>query len=199
MTDVSEPLVRAGHLQEWVGNLRREPEPWRAAFFRALPRDALSTIGDAARLDWLPVRLHVLFADLMAQTFGPIRSHDYYRRAFAAALRGPFFAPIVRTGARLLGLTPAPFVRWSARGWEASYKHCGALHGEVLGPLRGRVAWTGLPAVCTASDPWLESAQASAYGIYDLVGVTGVVRCDRSHRAEGRLDLELEWVSAVER
>jgi hypothetical protein len=193
MSSEKQPLVRAGHLQEWVSNLRREPDPWRAAFFSALSSDVLHDIECAARLDWLPVDYHVLFADLMAHAFGPARSHDYYRRAFAGALRGPFFAPIVRTGVRLLGLTPGPFLRWSSRGWEASYKNCGSLHGEVLGPLRGRVVWMQLPEVCTASDAWLDSAQASAYGIYDLVEVTGVVRVDKAERATGTLRLEMEW------
>jgi hypothetical protein len=194
MSDEAEPLVRAGHLQEWVENLRREEDPWRAAFFSVLPADIEQHIERSARLDWLPARYHVLFADLMADTFGPARSHDYYRRAFARALRGPFFAPIVRTGVRLLGLTPASFVRWCARGWEASYKNCGSLHGEVLGPLHGRVVWSQLPPLCTASDAWLDSAQGSAYGIYDLVEVTGVVRLDKSGRASGSLRLDMEWI-----
>jgi hypothetical protein len=193
MSSETEPLVRAGHLKEWVNNLRHEEDPWREAFFSALPAIVLRQIEAAPRLDWLPATHHVLFADLMAQAFGPARSHDYYRRAFARALRGPFFSPIVRTGVRLLGVTPASFVRWCSRGWEASYKNCGSLRGEVLGPLRGRVVWSRLPAVCTASEAWLDSAQGSAYGIYDLVEVTGVVRLDKSGRASGTLKLEMEW------
>ncbi len=194
MSSETEPLVRAGHLQEWVANIQREDDPWRATFFAAVAPEVLRTIERASRLDWLPARYHVLFADVMSQTFGPVRSHDYYRRAFAGALRGPFFGPIMRTGIRLLGLTPGSFLRWCTRGWEASYKNCGALHGFVLGPLRGRVVWNGLPDICTASDPWLDSAQGSAYAVYDLTEVTGVVRLDKSERASGTLALEMEWL-----
>jgi hypothetical protein len=134
MSSDAEPLVRAGHLQEWFDNLRREHDPWRAAFFSALPAEVLEDVERAASLDWLPVRYHVHFADLMLGAFGPVRSHEYYRRAFAAALRGPFFWPIVRTGVRLLGLTPATFLRWCGRGWEASYKHCGPFTASRWGP-----------------------------------------------------------------
>jgi hypothetical protein len=193
MSSDAEPLVRAGHLQEWVANLRSEHDPWRASFFSALPVEILRTIEQAARLDWLPVAYHVRFAELMVDAFGPARSHDYYRRAFAAALRGPFFLPIVRTGVRLFGLTPASFLRWCGRGWEASYKHCGSLHGEAIGPQRGLVVWSHLPPVCTASDAWLDSAQGSAYAIFDLVEVSGVVRLDKTERTSGTLRLEMEW------
>jgi hypothetical protein len=53
--------------------------------------------------------------------------------------------------------------------------------------------WSGLPAVCTASDAWLDSAQGSAYGVFDLVEVSGVIRLDKADRASGTLRLEMEW------
>jgi hypothetical protein len=152
-----------------------------------------SAIENAARLDWLPASFHALLADLVADAFGPVRSHEYYRRAFARALRGPFWDPIVRTGLRLLGLTPASFLRWAARGWEASFRNCGNLQGEALGLHRGRLRYVDLPTVLTASEPWLDSSQGSVYGVFDLCEVTGVVRLNKSGRAQGLLELELEW------
>jgi hypothetical protein len=47
--------------------------------------------------------------------------------------------------------------------------------------------------VCTASDAWLDSAQGSAYGVLDTLETAGIVRLDKSRRAEGELDLDLEW------
>jgi hypothetical protein len=191
--ETSEALVRARHMQEWLGNMAREEDPWRSHFFAALPEDVALAIETAARTDWVPARFHALFADLVAAAFGPVRSHDYYRRAFARALRGPFWNPVVRTGMRLLGVTPASFLRWAGRGWESSFRNCGSMHGQVLEPSRGRLLYENLPPVLTASEPWLDSSQGSVYGVFDLCGVTGVVRLDKSRCAQGVLRLELEW------
>lgn len=190
-----EPLVRARHLQEWLANVQREDDPWRSRFFSALPDDVRSPIDAASRVEWLPAALHVQLSDILAQAFGPARAHDYYRRAFAASLRGPVLGPLLRTGARILGLTPATMLRWADHGWRASFRNCGSISGKVLGPRLGRLEYGDLPAVCIASDPWLDSAQGSAYGALDAMGVSGVVRIDKSDRERGRMVLELEWLS----
>jgi hypothetical protein len=189
-----EPLVRAGHLKDWLAFVAREEDPWRARFFAALPEERRRMIESASRVTWLPAALHVELADILARTFGAARAHDYYRRAFARSLRGPFFDPLVRTAVRLLGLTPSTFLRWVHKGWEASFRDCGEVHGESREPGRGQLFYRNLPAVCIASDAWLDSAQGSAYGVYDLVEVQGVVRIDKSRRAEGSMQLDLEWI-----
>ena len=193
-TDADEaPLVRARYLRDWLENVEREEDPWRARFFDALPAAERELIEGASRVAWLPMRLHVLLADVTQEAFGAARAHDYYRRAFARSLRGPPFDALVRTGRRVLGVTPASFLRWAARGWQVGFRDCGGAFGEVLGETSGRLHYRDLPAVCTASEAWLDSAQGSAYGVYDLLGVTGVVRLDKSDRARGRMHLELEW------
>lgn len=188
------PSVRARHLQRWLRNIAYAEDPWRGRFFAALPSEAREAIEGAMPEVWLPVAHHVLLADLMSDAFGPARAHEYYRRDFVASLRRPPFASLVKTGARVLGITPGAFLRWSGRVYEAVFRAAGAAHGQVLGPGHGRLSYEGLPAICTASDPWLDSAQGSLYGIYDFLGTRGgVVRIDKSRRTEGRLDLELEW------
>ena len=124
---------------------------------------------------------------------GESRAHDYYRRAFARSLRGPFFASAIRAGTRIFGLNPGSFLRWASRGYEASLHNCGGVHGEVLGEGRGVLLYSNLPDFCTASDAWLDSAQGSAYGSFDLVGASGVVRLDKSGRGQGKMRVELEW------
>jgi hypothetical protein len=195
--ELDEALVRARHLQVWLDNMGQAEDPWRRNFFAALPAEVKREIEGAARLDWLPAAYHALFADLVAAAFGPVRSHDYYRRAIARELRSPFWEGVVRAGVRLLGLNPGTFLRWVAKGWESSFKNCGALHGELVAPLRGRLLYERLPSVLSASDAWLDSAQGSVYGVFDLCGVSGVVRLDKRGRGEGRLVVELEWVDAV--
>jgi hypothetical protein len=188
------PSVRARFLQRWLQNVSREDDPWRARFFAAVPSDVQATIERAARDAWLPAAWHVLLADILRDAFGPARAHEYYRHDFVRSLRRPPFASLVTTGARVLGLTPGSFLRWSGRVYETVFRGCGAMHGEVRAPGLGRLVYEGLPAVFTASDAWLDSSQGSMYGIYDFLGTTGgVVRIDKSRRAEGRLQLELEW------
>ena len=44
-----------------------------------------------------------------------------------------------------------------------------------------------------AADAWLDSAQGSAYGALDVLGVEAIVRIDKSGRDQGAMRLELEW------
>ena len=190
---VGEPLVRAKHVVEWLARMEREEEPWRTRFSDALPAATRAAIEDAPRLGWVPVDLHVELSDIVATAFGPKRAHDYYRRAFTDALRGPIFDALIRTGVRILGVTPSALLKWAHKGWEASFRNCGLVEGRTIAPGRGEMLYTGLPAVCTASDAWLDSAQGSAYGALDFLGVEGIVRIDKSRRAEGAMRLELDW------
>jgi hypothetical protein len=187
--------VRARYLQRWLKNVSLEEDPYRARFLASLPPEVRSAIDGAIPDAWLPMDDHVLLADLLREAFGPARAHEYYRRDFVASLRRPPFALLVRTGARMLGMTPAGFLRWAGVAYENIFRAAGSVRGEVLGPGHGRVVYRELPAVCTASDAWLDSAQGSLYGIYDFLGIMGVVRIDKSRRAEGCLELELEWTS----
>jgi hypothetical protein len=188
-----EPRVRTRFLHEWLANMENEPSRLRSRFFAALPGDVRSTIEGAARTTWLPVDLHVLLADLTLAALGPVAAYDYYRRSFSRSLQGPLLAPMLRTATRLFGLTPATCLRWANRGWEAGFRDCGGVRGEVTAPGRGRLVYEELPAVCIASDAWLDSSQGSAYGLLDLVGATGVARIDKSRRAERILIVDLEW------
>jgi hypothetical protein len=101
--------------------------------------------------------------------------------------------PLVHTGVALLGVTPATAVRWTYKGWEASFRGCGSFRGEVLDPQRGRLVFRDLPPFFCASDPWLDSVQASTYAVFDFLGFDGLVRVDKARRAEGGAQLDLEW------
>lgn len=191
---MSEALVRARHLQEWLKAVAEEPEPWSARFQSALDPESTRLIGSSARQEWLPVGLHVRLAEVLHASFGPARAHDYYRKAMTRAVRGPILGPLFRTGSKLLGLTPAAFLRWAAHGWASSFRDCGSLTGVVVEPGRGRLIYDSLPEVCFASAPWVDSSQGSAYGVYDLTGVGGVVRMDKKDLARGHFELELEWI-----
>lgn len=189
----AEPLVRARFCQEWLAFAETQEEPWRSRFLGGIDREMRETIESASRVAWLPLSFHVKLADVLQESFGAVRAHAYYRRAFVASLSGPILGPLVRTGTRVLGVSIPSFVRWVGRGYEASFRNAGELAGEVLGPDRAKLIYRGLPPICTSSDGWMLSSQGSAYGAYDLCGVEGVVRIDLSRRSEGWMTLALEW------
>jgi hypothetical protein len=188
-----ESLVRARFCQEWLENAAAEAEPHGARFVARVDAALREKIESAARVGWLPLSIYVQLADITQDAFGAVQAHAYYRRAFAASLTTPFFAPMMQLGARLLGLTPATFIRWASKGWDASFKNAGTVTGELLGPGHGQLLYRDLPAIFTDSDAWLLSCQGSAYGAYDVLGVDGVVRLDIGDRNVGRVVLDLEW------
>jgi hypothetical protein len=191
--DPTEPAVRARFCHEWLALIAKEEDPYRARFFERLTAEMRAQIDGASRVAWLPIALHVRLADIQLESFGVARAHDYYRRAFVSAIKGPVFASLFVTAARVMGMSPAAFVRWASRGYEAAFRNVGRLEGEVLGPGRARLTFLELPAVCTASDAWVMSTQGSTYGVYDILEMEGVVRLDTRARAEGKMVLELEW------
>jgi len=189
----AEPMVRARTLQEWIRFVAQEEDPWRARFFALLPKDVRAAIESASRVSYLSARFHVLFADVLQEAFGAQRAHQYYRRAFAQSLRGPLFSSLLVTGIKIFGTSPGSVLRWVDRGWQMAFRNCGRLEGETLAPGVGRLTYLDLPSICTKSDAWLDSAQGSAYGVFDLCHVDGIVRIDKRGRASGRMRLDLEW------
>ena len=131
MMSETHSLVRARHLQEWLAAVEQEQDPWRARFFAAIPPDMRSLIDNATKVAWLPAVFHVKLADILADSLGAVRAHAYYRRAFAASLRGPVLGPLVHTGVALLGVTPAAAVRCDLQ------RVGGELSGLRLVPGRG--------------------------------------------------------------
>jgi hypothetical protein len=192
-TDHPEPLVRARLCQEWLASIATEEDPYRSRFLTRVTNELRAEIDGATGVSWIPLSIHVKLADIQLEAFGAARAHDYYRRVFSRALTGPFLGPLVRTGARVLGVSLCSFVRWASKGYQASYKNAGVLDGEVLGPGHARVVFRELPSICVASEAWLMSAQGSAYGLYDVLGLDGVVRLNMQARAERSTTLELEW------
>ena len=189
----SGPRVRARHCQDWFGHIDHEGEPWITRFRERVPAPMREEIDSSSRVGWLPMDFHVELANATHDVFGVMRAHAFYRRAASEWLNGPLLGPVVRTGLRMLDVTPGTIVRWVSRGWDVSFKDCGTLVGESRSPTHGRLTYTGLPAVCTTSNPWMESAQGSAYGVLDVIGYDGVVRLDTSGRREGRMFVDMEW------
>ena len=190
----AQSLVRARFCQEWLARVAEaEEEPWRGRFFAGVDPAQREMIEAASRVAWLPAEVHVHLADVLLDAFGAVRAHDYYRRAFAASLRGPVLGPFVRMATRVAGISMTSFIRWAPRGWDYAWRNSGRLVSEVLGPNEGRIIYRGLPAFFTASDAWLNAAHGSGYGVYDLLGAEGIVRVDLSKRNQGEMRVNFEW------
>jgi hypothetical protein len=189
----AEPIVLARFCQEWLDLVALEDEPYRSRFFERIPPEIRAQIDASLRVAWLPLSIHVKLADVMLEAFGSTRAHDYYRRSFVRAVKGPVFGPLFVTGVRLFGVSPATIIRWGSRGYEAGFKNAGRIVGRPLGPGRARLEFSELPAVCTASEGWVMSMMGTTYGIYDVLGVEGVIRADMRALHEGRVNLDFEW------
>ena len=189
----TEPLVRARYCQEWLDFVSKDDEPWRSRFLERISPDLRATIEGTARVAWAPLAIHVKLAEILVDAYGIQRAHAYYRRAFAASLRGPVLGPLSQSAARLFRITPGTFARWASRGYEASFKHAGFVVGQELGPGRARIEYRDLPGIATGSEAWLQSAHGSAYGAFDFLRVDGIARIDLSGRRAGRLRLDFEW------
>jgi hypothetical protein len=189
------PAVRARHLQDWLALVAQEPAPYDRRFRERLPPEMVAQIEDVTSGTWLPAAYHVAMADALRDAFGRAREHDYYRRALVESVRRPVLGPLYQVGIRLFGLTPAACLRWASKGWDASFRSCGTLTGELLGEGRGRIVYRGLPSVCTDSDAWMESSQSTIYGVFDLTRTEGVVRLDASGRARGEMVVDIEWLT----
>ncbi len=189
----AEPLVLARFCQEWLELVALEDEPFRSRFFERIPAEIRAQIDKALRVAWLPLSVHVKLADVMLESFGSARAHDYYRRSFVRAVNGPFFGPLFVTGIRLLGVSPATVVRWASRGYEAGFKNAGRIVGRSLGPGRAQLEFFDLPVVCTASEAWVTSMLGTTYGIYDVLGMEGVIRLETRGLHEGGVKLDFEW------
>jgi hypothetical protein len=189
----TEPLIRARYCQEWLEFVGKDDEPWRSRFLGRISPELRATIDGTVRVGWIPLAIHVKLADILLEAYGIQRAHAYYRRAFAASLRGPLLGPLSQSAARLFGITPGTLARWASRGYDATFKHAGFVVGQELGPGRARIEYRDLPRIATASEAWLQSAHGSAYGAFDFLGVDGLARLDLSGRSAGRLRLDLEW------
>src|SRR5271170_3072945 len=113
----AEPLVRARLCQEWLSSIAVEEEPYRSRFFATLTEEMVAQIDGMSRVAWMPLSVHVRLAEVQLEVFGAVRAHEYYRRAFVRTLTGPILGPLVRTGARLLGVSVGSCVRWASQGY----------------------------------------------------------------------------------
>ena len=76
---------------------------------------------------------------------------------------------------------------------RASWQRYGRLAGRSLGPGRARLEFFELPQVCISSEAWVMSMLGTTYGIYDVLGVEGVIRLDTHGLEEGMAKLDFEW------
>jgi hypothetical protein len=189
----AEPIVLARFCQEWLELVALEDEPFRSRFFERVPPEIRAQIDKSLRVAWLPLSIHVTLGDIMLEAFGSARAHDYYRRSFVRAVKGPVFGPLFVTGMRLFGVSPATIIRWGSRGYEAGFKNAGRIVGRSLAPGRARLEFFDLPAVCIASEGWPTAMLGTMYGIYDVLGVEGVIRADMRAVHEGTVKLDFEW------
>ena len=159
----------------------------------ALSPELLRAIEQAGTLTWLPVSISADASSALVDTVGPARAHEIYASAMTRMFATERWRPLVETGVRLLGFSPAAFVRWTKRGWSGMYRNCGEVSGHVLEDRRARITYDGLPPEVLRSAAWTESLASSWYGIFAFCAVRGAAAVDKRRQAEGCLTVELRW------
>jgi hypothetical protein len=188
-----EPAVRAKFLQQWL-TFPEQFEPASAARLARLVNDEKRHAIQAAHaLVWLPMTLDIEVVDAVAHAVGAQRYAELTRAFFLELMLRPPLGALLELGTKLMGLSPEAFLRWWDKGWGAVYRNCGRVGGYVDDERRGRVLYRNMPRLCLQSDAFVEAVVGTAYGVYALTGVEGVVRVTQRRVDQGELDLELEW------
>jgi hypothetical protein len=183
--------VLAQHLKQWLAFAEGSLEASvRERYWTTMPRDLERSIRDAAPLTFLPVGHSVRMSEHTLAALGPRRAHQFHTDSFTRILRTPRFGPMLRTGVRLLGLSPASFARWADKGWSAMFRDCGVVRGESVAAKCARIRFDGMPAEVLRSGPWVQSCASGAEGILVFCRASGVVRLLRE---EHGFVIELEW------
>lgn len=188
-----EPAVRAKFLQQWL-TFPEQFEPAAAVRLARLVNDEKRrAIHGAHALVWLPMTLDIEVVDAVAQALGVRRYAELTRAFFLEIMLRPPLGALLELGTKLMGLSPEAFLRWWDKGWGAVYRNCGRVTGYVEEERRGRVLYRNMPHLCLRSDAFVEAVVGTAYGVYALTGVEGVVRITQRRVEQGELDLEFEW------
>ncbi|NMB76054.1 MAG: hypothetical protein GYA21_13115 [Myxococcales bacterium] len=165
-----------------------------AAVRAQIPPDVFEQIEAAAKIEWLPVQLDVVFTEGVYQVLGEsgVRklSHDAMVRSTEGSLTGPF----LRGTLRLFGLSPAHLLKLARQFWQVVYRDCGRAEAVSIGPGESRIELFDIPPVMGTSPPYLKSIQGGIEGVLTLTRVQGSVELDTTRKQENRFTFTVRWI-----
>lgn len=169
-------------------------EPELVDQIRALiPEPVADAVRDATPSAWLPLEMNVQLADIIATALGPQRSLAFFRAMVLREYETSLFKTFITGITRVMGVTPAVFVKFVARGWELVYRECGTFIPLEVGTTEARLLFRDLPEVCVQNQLWLDAVRSTFYSAFDLAKVTGRVDWEELNLKNRRAVFHFQW------
>lgn len=187
---MSDPAFRASMAQGMLSAL--------GDWYPAAARDVRHALGpvfiekllSSARIEWVPLREHVPFADAVMRALGP--DHDAFnRRLFVRQTQIPLLKGMAETMLKLFGVDMRSGLKWLPRGWDSVSRGCGTLTwapGE--GRIIGRMTLSDFPVEYMKSRSIIEQCRGTYEGAFDLFRRQGTVKIVDENLASGRAVFE---------
>jgi hypothetical protein len=143
-------------------------------------------------VEWIPIEADVELLEAMTALLPAAGVEALLRERQRQEMGSALFKTFVATMGKLVGLTPLSLVRQIPKGWGHVLQECGTVEVRAVGERTAELAVTGLPAVCLASQAWLDAVPVGMVTLYELVGASGEVR-RRRQSAPGEVALSFDW------
>lgn len=185
--------VRARHMKSLLEASERL-EPDLAEHIRSLiPEPVLDAVEDAMPSAWLPLEMNIQVADILATALGPERSLSFFRGMVLREYETSLFKTFIAGITRVMGVTPAVFVKVVPRGWELVYRDCGSFTPLDVDANSARLLFDELPELCVRNRLWLDAVRSTFYSAFDLADVTGTVAWDELNLKDRRAVFHFQW------
>ena len=191
----SIPQVRALTSQVALAHLGTLPPTLREVILR----DAgdVESAREAFQFGWIPFRLQIGILDAMRRHMTPEQWKTSQRALMLAYLDKPVLRGLFDTAVRMLGMSVTTLSKWAPRGYDALFKHAGALRFEA-GPAPGELSLVldCFPPELFASGSFAEALSAAFEVIFTLVKTAGQVRVSELDLKRGHARYTLLWDAA---
>ncbi len=187
-----EPLVRALTSHVALRYIDDLPAAQRDSILR------LAGNVDGARaafqFGWIPFRGQVQILDAMRSCLTPEAWLASQRALMLGYLDKPVLRGLFDVAVRMLGLSVLTLAKWSPRGYDALFKHAGALRYEAAAaPNQATIVLEDFPLELFASHSFVEAMQASLEMIFVLAKAKGRVTVTAIDDRRGSARYSLRW------
>lgn len=171
------PQVRARHPQTLLEILANRHPAAHASVTRSL--ECADQLAHALPVQWLPVAVDIEVIEVVKRALSPADFGALISERQRQEMGSALYKGFVSTVIKLFGLSPATILRHLDRGWRQILVECGKIEVEKLEPRSGVALLRELPAMCLASDPWIDALVPGMTVLYELVRTPGEVAVAR--------------------
>ncbi len=172
---VTAPAVRARTTQEALRFLDHV-RPGTTQAVRALVDPAsLKVIDETPGTEWIPLEHDRRVPKAILDLLGPSDALAYWRRFLPGHLDSPLLRTITDTAIRLLGHSPATFVRAMPRLFPVLYRDYARARAADHGEDHAELLLDDVHPEVMASEGYLVAFRGLLLGVLDLCGVPGTL------------------------